>query len=129
MLRGANLRLTRIGVYTLPIFCHSLQKLGPEGTVQSCCVVLGAITQRNYDFIALREDYRPFLLVLPFRVVSYLYLLLVLPAGFSLLVRSSRTSLVLSLRSFRGALAAAERANLYLYNGECKSGLSSCIVH
>ena len=33
--------------------------LKPEGTVQSCCVILGSITQSKYYIGALREAYLP----------------------------------------------------------------------
>ena len=38
--------------------------LTPEGTVQSCCVILGFITQSKYNSGALREAFLPNLQVL-----------------------------------------------------------------
>ena len=38
--------------------------LSPEGTVQSCCVILGFITQSKYNIVALREAFLPNLQVL-----------------------------------------------------------------
>ena len=39
-------------------------RLKPEGTVQSCCVILGFITQSKYFYMGLREAYLPTLQVL-----------------------------------------------------------------
>ena len=51
--------------------------LKPEGTVQSCCVILGFITHSKYYFEALREAYLPNLQVLLFPEPLFI------PAGFS----------------------------------------------
>ena len=53
-------------------------RLKPEGTVQSCCVILGSITQSKYNFEALREAYLPTL------QVFFLLEPLPIPAGFAL---------------------------------------------
>ena len=52
--------------------------LKPEGTVQSCCVILGSITQSKYNLEALREAYLPTL------QVFFLLEPLLIPAGISL---------------------------------------------
>ena len=39
-------------------------RLTPEGTVQSCCVILGSITQSKYFYVVLREAFLPTLQVL-----------------------------------------------------------------
>ena len=53
-------------------------RLKPEGTVQSCCVILGSITQSKYLYGALKEAYLPNLQVCFFLEPLHI------PVGFAL---------------------------------------------
>ena len=78
-------------------------RLTPEGTVQSCCVILGSITQSKYYYGALREAFLPTLqvLFLPEPPLS----LQGSPSGSSLLARLSWTHLEpTQLRLWQAAL-------------------------
>ena len=58
--RGPGLLSIRSRVIKIIELTHILSAgLTPEGTVQSCCVILGFITQSKYLYGALREAYLP----------------------------------------------------------------------
>ena len=86
-------------------------RLKPEGTVHSCCVILGSITQSNYYFGALREAYLPTLQVLLLLEPRHI------PAGFSLRTLSfSPTKLDTPLSQL--SFGCGKLRYLYLYKGE-----------